>query len=165
MNNKISLYIATTLDGFIAAKDGSVQFLNPYNNTGEDYGYYDFIESVDSIVMGNTTFKAFGAEFYKGKKIYVYARSPQKAQKNITFVNEGVVEFSKKLKGNVWMLGGSAIFNDFLEVDLIDEFIITVIPVLLGEGIPLFTANVQKKLELVSSKTYKGGVVQVTYKR
>ena len=173
MSKKIILYIATSLDGFIAKKDGSVAFLDSYNNTEEDYGYNKFYASIDTIIMGNTTYKQFGhtkefEDFYKGKPIFVFSRNPKDKIKNITFTNEEVKEFCKKLTGNVWMLGGASIFNEFLRNNLIDEFIITIIPILLGNGIPLFKKqdkDIKTKLKLLNVKSYNAGVVQVHYKK
>ena len=158
-----------SLDGFIARKNGSVDFLDTYNESKEDYGYNKFYASIDTIIMGNTTYKQFGhtkefEDFYKDKPIFVFSKKPKDKTKNITFVNDDIKKFTKTLKGNIWMLGGASIFNEFLKNNLIDEFIITVIPVLLGNGIPLFNKNnIEKKLKLKDAKTYESGVVQVHY--
>jgi dihydrofolate reductase len=160
--NKIILYIATSLDGFIANKTGLVDFLDKYNDSGEDYGYYKFLDSIQNVILGNTTYKEFGAP-YKDKKIFVFSKTKQKNTKEITFVNEDIVQFSKKLQGNTWMVGGASIFNEFLKHNLIDKFIITVIPVILGKGIPLFNEGTEKKLSLINVKSYNFGVVQVKY--
>ncbi len=160
-----------SLDGFIARKNGSVDFLDIYNKSEEDYGYKEFYASIGTIVMGNTTYKQFGdteefEEYYKSKPIFVFSRKPKEKKKNITFVDENVKEFVKKLKDNTWLLGGASILDEFLKNDLVDEFIITVIPVLLGEGIPLFKGDgIEKKLKLLGVKSYDLGVVQVHYER
>ena len=160
-----------SLDGFIARKDGSVDFLEKYEKGKEDYGYKKFYDSIGTIIMGNTTYKQFGHtpefdKYYENKPIFVFSRKPKDKKKNITFVKENVKKLSKKLKGNVWMLGGASIFNEFLKHDLIDEFIITVMPVILGEGISLFDKkNFEKSLKLLDVKKYDLGVVQLRYKR
>lgn len=170
MGKKVILYIAMSLDGFIARKNGSVDFLDLYNESGEDFGYNEFYKSIGTIVMGNTTYKQVGAskefeEYYKDKSIFVFSRKTKDDKKNITFVNENVKEFVKTIKNDTWMLGGASIFNEFLKNNLVDEFIITIIPILLGEGIPLFKEyGVEKKLILVNTKSYSSGVVQVHYK-
>jgi len=136
-----------------------------------DYGYKEFYASIGTIVMGNTTYEQFGdtkefEEYYKDKPIFVFSRKSKDKKKNITFVNENVKEFVKKLKNNAWLLGGASIFDEFLKKDLVDEFIITVIPVLLGEGIPLFKGEgIEKNLKLLNVKSYGLGVVQMHYER
>ena len=164
MKRKIILYIAMSLDGFIASKDGSVGFLDPYNDKMPELGFNEFYSKIDSVIMGNTTFKQYGADFYKAKQIYVFSKTSKDKEENVTFVNEDVKEFANKLKGNVWMIGGSSIFNEFLKHNLIDEFIITIIPVLLGEGIPLFKDN-ELKLKFMNVKSFDFGVVQLNYKK
>lgn len=161
--SKIILYIAMTLDVFIARKNGSVDFLDKYMESGEDYGYHKFIDTIQNVILGNTTYKQFGAP-YEGKKIYVVSKT-KKNNENIIFVNEDVKEFSKKLNNNTWMVGGASIFNEFLKNDLVDEFIITIIPILLGEGIPLFNEGIEINLRLIDVKSYDSGVIQVHYNK
>jgi len=171
MDKKVILYIAISLDGFIARKNGSVDFLDKYNKEGMDYGYKEFYASIGTIVMGNNTYEQFGdtkefEEYYKSKPIFVFSRKPKDKKKNITFVNEDVKEFVNNLKNNAWLLGGASIFDEFLKKDLVDEFIITFIPVLLGEGIPLFKGEgIKKNLKLLNVKSYGLGVVQMHYER
>jgi len=175
MKNKIILYISTTLDGFIARKNGSVDFLDPYNESGDDYGHKKFYESIGTIVMGNNTYKQFGSskefkEYYKGKPIFVFSRKSKGKKESITFVNENVTEFVRSIRSkknkNIWLLGGAGIIDEFLKHDLIDEYIITIIPILLGEGISLFKENnLTRKLKLVEIKKFNLGVVQVHYEK
>ena len=173
MKEKIILYIATSLDGFIARKNGSVDWLSPYEKSGEDYGYKEFYDSVGTVVMGNTTYKqalTFG-ESYKDKNCFVFSRKTNKNKKNnVTFVNGDVKKFVNELNlkngKNIWLVGGASIIDEFLKLDLIDEFIISIIPILLGEGIPLFKGdNVESQLKLLNVKSYDSGLVQVHYER
>ena len=177
MEKKIILYIATSLDGFIAKKDGSIDFLDPDNKSGEgsgnnskdDYGYNEFYSSIGAIIMGNTTYKQVGdtkefEEYYKDKPVFVFSREPKAKKKNVTFVHEDVKEFVKKLKSDTWLVGGASLLNEFLKNGLVDKFIITIIPVLLGEGIPLFKGDSnEKNLRLIDVKSYDSGVVQLSY--
>jgi dihydrofolate reductase len=174
MKNKVILYIATSSDGFIAAKDGSVDFLDPYNNSGDDYGYKEFYDSIGTIVMGDNTYKQFGAsaefkEFYKGKPIFVFSRTSKGVADNVTFVSGDVKAFIKTLdenSGNIWLLGGACIAQDFLDNDLIDECIVTIMPDVLGDGIPLFKVSLlQDKFKLVEVKKFGLNVVQELYER
>lgn len=170
---KIILYIATSLDGYIARENGSVDFLDVYNESGDDYGYKEFYDSIDTIIMGGTTYGQFGSSkkfksFYMGKPIFVFSRKNSGKNENVTFVNENVKEFVNTLNPttskNIWMLGGASILDEFLKNDLVDEFIITVMPVLLGKGISLFKkGHVERKLKLLNVKTHDLGVVQLHY--
>ena len=175
MKNKIILYIAMSQDGFIARKNGSVDFLDKYNKSGDDYGYKEFYDSIGTIIMGNTTYKQFGhtkefKSYYKDKPIYVFSKTNHKNKDNITFVNCDALEFIKNLKPknnkNIWLLGGASIIDEFSKHDLIDEHIITVIPITLGEGIPLFKKDEHhKKLKLTDIKKYNIGVIQLRHKK
>lgn len=155
-----------SLDGYIAKKDGSVAWLDKYNKTGFDYGYEKFYKSVNSIIVGNTTHKQFPQE-HKGKDCFVFSRTPQETKEGIQFFKGTPKSFMEKfnLKGKTWLLGGANLLSQFLKDDLVDEFIITVMPELLGEGILLFEEHSPiEKLILVEAKPY-GSVVQLHYKK
>jgi len=165
MGNKIILYIASSLDGFIARKNGSVEWLDKYNNTGNDYGYNKFLESVDTIIVGNNTQQQFPQK-YNGKPCLVFSRSIQGKDDNLTYVSGNIIEVLEKYKplGKIWLVGGANLLGQFIQNNLIDEFIITVIPELLEDGIPLFSdSDYLKKQKLTFSKNY-GNVVQMYYK-
>ena len=172
MSTKITLYIATSIDGFIAKKDGSVKWLDKFNNLGENYGYESFSNSINTVVMGNVTYEqvlGFGEYPYKNKQGYVFANK-EKSDDNIIFVNGDVKEFidnlDKEKDHNIWLIGGANIVNQFLKYNLIDEFIIFVMPVILGEGIRLFSNdNQEKELILTNSKSFKSGVLELKYKK
>ncbi|MDP6627115.1 MAG: dihydrofolate reductase family protein, partial [Methanopyri archaeon] len=131
MGRKIILYIAASLDGFIARKDGFVDWLSPYENTEEDYGYKEFYDSVGTVVMGNTTYKGFG-EYYRDKPCFVFSRVRKGNDGNATFVNGDMEESMKKINStgtkNIWLVGGGEVIDAFLRHDLIDELIISIIP-------------------------------------
>ncbi|MHA1474773.1 MAG: dihydrofolate reductase family protein [Promethearchaeota archaeon] len=161
---KIVLYIASSLDGYIARKNGEVDWLDDFNNTGEDYGYYK--------LMGNKTYKtsmSLGDFPYKDKKNYVFTKQnilPQAGY--VKFINNNIVSFTKELKTqkgkDIWLIGGTQINELFFNNEIIDELILTVMPVTLGNGIPLFTESVkQLKFKLNSNKSYGNGVVQLHY--
>ncbi len=174
MIKNIILYIAASLDGFIARKDGSVDWLSPYEKVEEDYGYNDFYEKIGTVIMGNNTYKqvlSFGEFPYRGKDCYVFTRNKDKRKdENVTFVSKNAKDFISQLNlkdnKNIWLIGGASIVDEFLKSDLIDEFIITIIPILLGDGIPLFKGKSnEKKLKLIDVKTFDPGLVQLHYKR
>ena len=162
---KVILYVATSLDGFIARKNGSVDWLAKYENTEEDYGYKEFLEPVGTVVLGNTTYKQFKAP-YPNKKCFVFSRKKSGKESNITFVNSDVKDFLNDLNDdeNIWLVGGADIVKEFLKNNLIDEFIITIIPTVLGEGISLFSeGSGEHKLKLQNIKTFDSGVAQLYY--
>ena len=162
---KIILYVATSVDGFIARKNGSVDWLTQYNNSGEDFGYKEFLDSVETVILGNTTYREFKAP-YENKKCYVFSRKNTGKENNITYVNTDVKEFTDALSENenIWLVGGADIAKEFLKNNLIDEFIITIIPIVLGKGIPLFAKGCgEHKLKLLNTKSYDSGVVQLHY--
>ena len=157
-----------SLDGFIATKDGSVKWLDKFNNSGEDMGYNDFIKPIDIVVMGDTTYQqilGFDCDYpYKNQIGYVFSNKKTGKDKNVTFVSGNIKEVIDKLEGNIWLVGGANIVNQFIKSNLIDEFIIFTMPVLLGEGIKLFEET-NKELQLVHKKTksYKIGVIESHY--
>ena len=140
------LFIASSLDGYIATKDESLEWL--YNVEGEgDNGFSEFYDTVDTILMGKRTFdwvmnqdlKEFP---YKNKECYVFTRSLTENTEVVKFVNGDVTNFVNKLKSqdgkNIWIVGGGELLHSFIQEKLVDELIITVAPTLLGKGIPLF---------------------------
>ena len=168
---KIILYIASSLDGYIARKNGEVDWLDEFNNTGEDYGYYKFYDSIDVTLMGNETYKtsmSVGEFPYKEKKNYVFTRRKILPQGDyVEFINKNIVSFTKNLKTrkgkDIWLVGGTQINELFFNNELIDELILSIMPVTLGNGIPLFTESVKQiKFKLKSERPY-GNVVQLCY--
>jgi len=166
MKPKIILYIAITLDGYIASQDYSVAWLHKYNNIkGQDYGYKKFFDSIDTVIVGNTTQKQFPQK-YRGKPTFIFSKKEKENYKNLTYVNENPKDFMKKYapKGNIWLLGGADIISQFMDEGLVDEYIIMVMPEFLGKGIPLFKgANKKNGLKLIGAKTH-GEVVELHYK-
>lgn len=174
MKPKIILYIATTLDGFIARKDGSIDFLKLFENIGEDYGYNEFYKNIDVIVMGRKTYEqvlTFEEFPYKNKECFVFTRdkkmSNNNINNNIVFINEDIKEFVRRFENkNLWLVRGSEIIKEFLKFNIIDEFIITIIPILLGDGIPLFNKVFNEiKLDLIHTRRYNNGLIQLSYKK
>jgi len=163
---KIILYIASSLDGYIARENGDVDWL-PINS---DSGYDNFYKSIDTVIMGKKTYDqilTFGDYPYKGKKSYVFTRNDSLTKdENVEFVSN-VEEFSRNLvssKGNIWLVGGSELFSAFLEHKLVDEIILSIIPTVLGKGIPLFqNINQEANLKLIKTTEYSG-FVELTYK-
>lgn len=160
---KLVLFIATSLDGYIATKDDSLEWLFKVEGEG-DNGYSEFYETVDTILMGRKTYDWINnnltGEFpYQNKQCYVFSRSDNEDTKDIIYVNENIIDFTNKLKNeegeNIWIVGGGELLHPFIENKLVDEFIITVAPTIIGNGIPLFKeGDYQLDLNLQSTRTF-----------
>ncbi len=169
---KLKLYIAMSLDGKIAGPDGDVSWLDEIPNPGKtDYGYSQFYQSVDTTIMGNSTYaliKNFKGPFpYPTTKNYVASRKSGKDNEQVSFTNDPVT-LVRKLKNepgkDIWLIGGGQLNTLLWNEGLIDELLIFVMPIVLGEGIGLFEAiPKQDQLTLVDSETYISGVVRLTY--
>ncbi|WP_409292558.1 dihydrofolate reductase family protein [Peribacillus sp. SCS-37] len=142
----IVLFIAQSLDGYIAAKDDSLQWLFDVEGEG-DNGYSEFYDGIDTILLGKRTYDWImehenGNFPYQNKECYVFSRSEIKNTNAVTFVNEDISAFTAKLKKqegkSIWMVGGGDLLHTFLKENLVDELIVTIAPKILGEGIPLF---------------------------
>ena len=167
------LYIAASVDGYIAGPNGEIDWLSLVDREGEDYGYDAFYASVDAIVSGSKTYElaaSFGQWPYPGKPTFVFTRRPLKSDRDdVFFLSEEVDSAMEKIKAQgfqrVWLLGGGELVRSFLQHGLIDEYIISTIPVVLGAGIQLFPPPVpEQRLELISSRQYESGLVQVHYR-
>ncbi|WP_342746759.1 dihydrofolate reductase family protein [Virgibacillus phasianinus] len=152
--------MASSLDGYIAAKDESLEWLFKVEGEG-DNGFSEFYDTVDTILMGKRTYdwiiKQETGEFpYKGKECYVFTRSSQENTENVRFVNEDVTNFINNLKNqdgkNIWVVGGGDLLHSFIQEKLVDQFIITVAPTIIGNGIPLFKEG-DSQLELMLKRT------------
>jgi dihydrofolate reductase len=169
---KIIVYIATSADGFIARPDGDVAWLERPRPKG-NYGMAEFYRSVDTVLMGRKTYDMalkFGQTSYPGKLNYIFSRTPRRSEVvNVKFVMEDIAGFAKHLHGtrgkNIWLVGGAGLTAAFLDAGQVDEFIIHVIPVLIGEGIPLLAPRHRAiPLRLLSTRSYPDGVVRLHYR-
>ncbi len=169
---KVILYIACSLDGYIAGPGENLDFLSVVQQDGEDYGYSDFITTVDTVILGRKTYdwvmKQVPVFPHAGKETFIITRTAKPSQGNITFYTGSLHELIMSLKGkegnNIFIDGGAEIVNALLKGSLIDEFYISIIPILLGDGVKLFNdGRPQQKLKLVSSKHFEKGLVQLHY--
>jgi len=170
-------FIAASLDGFIAREDGDISWLEEesFKISGEDCGYQDFFNSIDTIVVGRHTYETaskFSEWPYASKRVVVLSHAPLtlladppmrvesanlKPEELVSYLN---TTGSKK----VYVDGGKTI-QSFLEAGLINEITLTIIPILLGRGIPLFTTlSNETRLNLTYQKIYKNGYVQICYR-
>jgi dihydrofolate reductase len=172
-----SVFIATSLDGFIARKDGSIDWLTNAATVdeNEDYGYKVFLDSVDTLVMGHNTFKlvmTFKEWPYAGKKVVVLSHErlaiPEylmdKVEVSDFTPTELVHRLSEDGTRHIYIDGGKTI-QSFLSAGLVHEITITRVPILIGSGIPLFGELARDtKLQLVDSQVFKNGFVQSKYR-
>lgn len=170
MKRKCILYIAASLDGYIADENGNIDWLYEVKGDGGDNGYSQFESTVDTVIMGKKSYDqilTFGDWPYKGKRCYVFTHTEQGENEYVEFVSGSVKAFMNELTNkegsNIWILGGAELIDLFIKEKLIDEFIIAVIPMILGKGIALFKDNNPKTaLSVKEIKTF-GEIVQLHY--
>ena len=174
MNRKVILYIATSLDGYIAKPNDDLGFLSIVEQKGQDYGYADLINTVDAVIVGRKTYDkiiSMGFDFpHAHKDVYIITRTARPNVGSVKFYTDDLKSLIAKLKSengkNIYCDGGAEIVNELLKNQLIDEFIISVIPILVGNGTKLFKdGRPEQKLELVSVKSFEKGLTQLHYKR
>jgi dihydrofolate reductase len=174
MLRKLILYIATSLDGYIAAPNDDLSFLSMVEKEGQDYGYSDFLKTVDTIILGRKTYDWVilnaGQLSYPDHKVYVITRSDRENIGDVEFYSGDLEELIKKLKStpgkNIFCDGGAQIVNQLLKLGLIDEFVISIIPVLLGNGTRLFQDIIPtQNLKLISSEQFETGLIQLKYQK
>lgn len=167
---KCILYIATSLDMYIAREDGSIDWLLP----AEDYGYEAFYQAIDATLMGNLTFQqvlGFGAFPYEKTQNFVFSRKKQASTiSEVEIVHQDPVQFTREVVlgqfSKVWLIGGAQIIHLFFQADLIDEMRLFVHPNLLGKGIPLFpTSHTAENWTLLASQSFDTGVIELHYQR
>ena len=172
---KIIVYIATSADGYIARPDGDVRWLDRPQPKG-NYGMGAFVKSIDTILWGRKTYSK-GIElgmqsggFGRGIRNYVFSRQPRLSlTTGFECVREPIKTFAQRLRSqpgrDIWMMGGGEIIASFLDEGEIGEFSIHVIPVLIGEGIPLIQPRHRLiPLKLLSAKKFPDGVVNLRYR-
>lgn len=173
---KLSVFIATSLDGYIAKPNDDLSFLKLVEKEGEDYGYAEFTDTIDTLIIGRKTYdyvlKEIGSSHYDNgeRDVYIITRTERPNVGKIKFYTGNLTELVLKLKNengkNIYCDGGAEIINELLKNDLIDEFIISVVPVLLGNGTRLFKdGRPEQLLESVNVKTFETGLIQLHYKR
>jgi dihydrofolate reductase len=170
---KVALYIAMSLDGYIAKPNDDLSFLSIVHKKGEDYGYADFINNIDTVIIGRKTYdwvtKEVGYFPHADKTAYVITRTQKPDEGKTHFYTGNLKDLVEKLKSRegqtIFVDGGAEIVNEMLKENLIDEFIISVIPILLGNGTSLFkNQRPVENLKLLETKTFDTGLVQLHYK-
>ncbi|WP_339834030.1 dihydrofolate reductase family protein [Paenibacillus sp. FSL R7-0272] len=170
-NSKTILYIAMSLDGYIARLDGTFDWLLDVEGDGGDNGYATFYETIGSVVMGRSSYEAVltmpGDFPYADRPTYVLSRSEQPPAPHVQFTTESVKTLIPQLKqsfeGDVWILGGGQLVHSVMEQQLLDEIEVAIIPKVLGEGIPLFPmGTVPTLLKTIRTQTL-GQIISIRY--
>jgi dihydrofolate reductase len=176
MERKVVLFIAMSIDGYIADTNGGVDWLIGEDSNYTGYTEYDeFIKTIDTVILGMSTYKQIKTKLspelwpYAGMKSYVLTHSKHENTDEIKFVQEDITSLVTKLKReskkNIWICGGADIVNQFVKLDAIDEYHLTTIPIILGKGIRLFgNSNHEIKLHLESC-TQENGMIDSVYHR
>jgi len=173
-NRKLYLFIAMSLDGFIAKPDGNIDFLSAVEKEGEDYGYSSFIQKVDTVILGRKTYEkilSMGMKNHYGDRlVYVLSHSTLEGSENIRYYQGTLPDLIAKIRSepgkHIYCDGGAETIHQLLTEDLADEIIVSVIPVLLGDGIALFKGGLDEKLlSLQSVTSFEKGLVQLHYVR
>ncbi len=171
MVREVILYIAMSLDGFIAGNEDDLSFLDGY----DDYqvpqkAYQDLMNEIDTIIMGRKTYtwllNHMDSWPYPDKSTYVISRTRYENQDSIFFVNDSisVIRTLQSRQGkHIWLVGGAEIIDLLMKENLIDQYIITLIPKILGSGIPLFKHHQDVKLNLIDIK-YEKDLVMMSYR-
>jgi len=165
-----SVFIGTSLDGYIARRDGGIDFLDLVNDEGEDYGFAEFFASIDTLVLGRVTYETalgFDPWPYADKRCVVLTRSQRTAVHGESFAAARPVDLVRRLgeegSRRIYVDGGQVI-SSFLEAGLIDELTISIIPVLIGDGIRLFRGPfADHRLDLVLLRSFPSGLSQLRY--
>ena len=167
------LYIAMSLDGYIADREGGVRWLEE-RGKGGDFGYSEFFDQVRAVAMGAATYEQLLAWRvawpYSGRPTWVFTHRELAVPEgvDIRFTDrppgEVVPEIEREVEGNVWLVGGAALAKQWVDERVLDELILFVVPLLLGGGVRLFGDTVETDLQLTESKAYPNGFVELRYR-
>jgi dihydrofolate reductase len=170
-DRKVISYVAMSLDGYIAKPDGDISFLSKVEKEGEDYGYSRFLSTIDTIIVGRKTHDkviSIGFEYPDDKNLYIITHNLRQGNSRIKYYSGPLKELVSALKRqegkNIFCDGGSEVLNELFRENLVDEFVISIIPTILGDGILLFK-NGRSALDLQLTKVnkYDSGLVQLHY--
>ena len=170
---KVIVHIATSADGYIARKDGGIEWLTERPAPAGFYGIEAFTQSIDTKVLGRKTYEAslrMGAKFGSKDRTIVFSRNPRPkdAPPTVEFTDEAIDVFVNRLRESqgkdIWLMGGGEIIASFLDAQAIDEFVISVVPIFIGDGIPLIARrHLHVQLSLQSVERFEDGLVQLRY--
>jgi len=168
---KVVLYIAMSLDGYIAKEDDNIDFLSLVQTSGEDFGYADFTSGVDTVIWGRKTYDkvlSFGVEFpHTDKKVWVFSRARSGKDEHVEYFNDvrALIHRLKQQPGkDIYCDGGAEVVHELLRYSLLDRLVVSVIPHLLGSGISLFkNGRPEQPLTFKRSVSFPSGLVQLWY--
>ncbi len=171
MSRKLYLYIAMSLDGYIAKADDNIDFLTLVETPNEDFGYHDFLQNIDTVIWGRKTFDkvlTIGEQYlHRDKKVYVISKSRTGTHDHVVFhsdVVQLVTELKQQEGKTIYCDGGAEIVTELLRHKLFDRIIVSVIPHLLGDGIRLFKdGRPEQYLQFKQSQSFPSGLVQLWY--
>ncbi len=170
---KVTYYVACSLDGFIADSKGGLDWLRPFEGTGEDYGYAAFYASVDAVLLGRVTFDFCRTHKdwpYAGKPTWIFSHSQPTQLPPDAFVTSDPPSVVVKLlqshgHRHAYLVGGGQLAASFRAQELITNYIVSVVPVILGDGLPMIVhGDGINRLELIRSQAFASGIVQVEYR-
>ena len=173
-HRNVVVHIGTSADGFIARPDGDLDWLTSRPKPQGFYGVSEFVKSIDTKVIGRKTYemsRRMGAKFDSKTRTIVFSRHapPADAPLGVEFVSEAIDPFVSRLREqpgkDIWLMGGGDIIASFLDANAIDEFVISVTPVFIGDGIPLIARRHRHvPLDLQSVERFEDGLVQLRYR-
>ena len=170
---RVIVHIGTSADGYIARPDGDLEWLTSRPAPPGFYGMNTFMQSIDTKLLGRKTYEAslrLGAKFGRKDRTFVFSRhAPSDAPAGVEFVSEAIGPFLRRLREepgkDIWLMGGGDLIASFLDARAIDEFVISMAPVFIGDGIPLIARRHRHvPLELISSERFEDGLVQLRYR-
>ena len=149
MGRKIILNLAISLDGYIADEDGRYDWIegdgNNQLNTEKPFNFTEFLDGVDTVVMGKKAYDYCDIEEYKTKHVIVATSQGLESHHNVEFVHDDICSYIGRLRQkegkDIWLFGGSSLTDCFIKADIVDEYIIGIIPIILGKGRPLFLGS------------------------
>lgn len=170
---RVIVHIAASADGFIAGPHGDLEWLTSRPKPKGFYGIGDFMKTVDTLLMGRKTYEAglkLGGKFDSKDRTIVFSRRPRPADApaGVEFVSDPIGPFVSELRKqpgkNLWLMGGGDLIASFLDAQAIDEFVISVVPLFIGEGVPLISRRHRRvELKLESVERFEDGLVQLRY--
>ncbi len=172
-HRKVIVHIASSVDGYIARADGDLEWLTARPAPAGFYGINAFMQSIDTKVLGRKTYEAslrIGAKFDSKQRTIVFSQRPRPADAPgaVEFTDEAIGSFMSRLRSSpgkhIWLMGGGGLIASFLDAGAVDEFVISVVPVFVGDGIPLIARGPRLvPLLLQSTENFEGGLVQLHY--
>lgn len=169
---KIILNLAISVDGYIAREDGGFDWIvgqgDKVADTNEEFNFTEFLESIDVVIMGGECYRQGMANDYTNKTVYVVTKSIEEDRDNIKFVGSNMVEVikSEREQGkNIWLFGGGRMIDAFLKANVIDEYIIGIIPTILGSGRKLFLEDNPEMLLKLEKYSVTDGVMVMIYSK